>query len=157
MNGDRMVRFGVPANNADVSAELMSSIFTYMARDDIQNYDAEARGLNRVLQIALSARDSSKSKVFSTSAGANDGRLPTASSTVDSMLSSEAVVYALIDVLTDGSSVTNFDPFGYGEKFANDPQGVEDLRNALTQYRASHPEVSSLAVEALAAAFGVTL
>lgn len=157
MNGDRMVRFGVPAKNADVSAELMSSIFTYMARDDIQDYDAEARGLNQVLQIALSARDSSKSKVFSTSAGANDGRLPTASSTVDSMLGSEAVVYALIDVLTDGSSVTNFDPFGYGEKFAKDPQGVEDLRNALTQYRASHPEVSSLAVEALAAAFGVTL
>ena len=78
INEDRMTGFGVPANRAGISAELVSSVFTYMSREDLKDYDAEAKGLNQVLQIALSAKTSDSRKLFSSDSGAEDGRLPTA-------------------------------------------------------------------------------
>ncbi len=157
ISADRMVQFGVPVQYSGTSAELVSSMFSYMSREDLKDYDAEAKGLNHVLQVAMSAKTSDNKKLFSSAAGAGDGRLPTAAETVENLLGSEAVVFALEDVMTDGVRVTSFDPFGLGQRFTEDQAGYQDCYNAIMQYRASHPEISNLVYEALAAMFGVKL
>ena len=157
VNADRMVQFGVPAKYSTTSAELVSAMFSYMSREDLKDYDAEAKGLNHVLQVAMAAKTSANKKLFSTAVGANDGRLPTAAETVENLMGSEAVVFALEDVLTENGRVTSFDPFGLGQQFTEDQQGYQDCCNAIMQYRASHPEISDLAYEALAALFGVEI
>ena len=157
INEERMMSFGVPANRAGISAELVSSVFTYMSREDLKDYDAEAKGLNQVLQIALSAKTSDSRKLFSTAVGAEDGKLPTARETVERMLGSESVVFAITDVLTDGTRVTSVDAFGFASKLEKDTQGKTDLQNAIADHRAAHPEISDLTYEALAALFGLEM
>lgn len=153
MTGDRMVSFGVPAKNAGMTAELVSSVFTYMSREDLADYDAEARGLNSVLQIAMSAKNSDNKQLFTTSEG--PGRLPSASSIVSDMMGSDAIMFALKDVLTNGSSVTNSDPFGFAEKLEKDPASKASLESAIASHRSSHPGIDSLSYEALEAALGL--
>lgn len=157
ISADRMVQFGVPAAYSSTSSELVSAMFSYMSREDLEDYNAEANGLNHVLQVAMAAKTSGSKKLFSTAAGAGDGRLPTAAETVANLLGSEAVVFALEDVLTEGGRVTSFDPFGLGQRFTEDQQGYQDCMNAIVRYRASHPEINDLVYEALASLFGVEI
>ena len=153
MTRKRMEQFGVPANQAQVSSDLICAIFSYMAREDLKDYDAEARGLNQALQIALSAKNSDKKLIFSTSKDAKDGRLPTADEVVKSMMESKAITFALVDVLTDGNKVISDDPFEFGESINNNQSDRETLRRAIMDHENSHPEIDDLAYEAFASIF----
>lgn len=157
VTGDRLVTYGVPQQHSVVTAELVSSTFTYMAREDLKDYDKEAKALNVVLQMAMSAKDSENKKLFSSSDDAGDGKLPTAKTAVSRVLDSEALRYSFVDVLTDGEKVTRFDPFGIGEKVNHGSQEYLDCQAAIYEYRDAHPETDDLVFEAVAAMFGVEI
>ena len=113
--------------------------------------------MNLMLSMAMTAKDSDSKKIFSSAEGAEDGKLPTAKETVDTVMNSEAVKYALLDVLTKNGQVTKFDPFGVGEKLQgkDDNQDYVDCQTAILEHRAAHPDNDDLVYEALAALFGV--
>lgn len=157
MTGKRMEQFGVPAEQSQVSSDLICAIFSYMAREDLEDYDAEAKGLNQVLQIAMSAKSSDKDKMFSSSKGANDGRLPTADEVVASLMESKAINYALVDVLTDGNKVTITDPFDLAEDLKDDKEDYDLIQKAIKNHQSKHPEIDDLAYEALAGVFEVEI
>ncbi len=157
VTGDRLVTYGVPEQNSDVTAELVSSTFDYMSREDLEDYDKEAKALNVVLQMAMSARDSDDKKLFSSTDEAEDGKLPTAKTTVTRVLDSEALRYSFVDVLTDGKQVTRFDPFGVANKINHGSQDYIDCQTAIYEYRDAHPEIDDLVFEATAATFGVEI
>ncbi len=155
VTGDRLVTYGVPQQHSGVTADLVSSTFTYMSREDLKDYDKEAKALNVVLQMAMSAKDSDEKKLFSSTDEAGDGKLPTAKTAVSSVLDSEALRYSFVDVLTDGEKVTHFDPFGIGSKVNHGSQEYLDCQAAIYEYRDAHPETDDLVFEAVAAMFGV--
>lgn len=157
VTGDRLVTYGVPEKHSGVTADLVSSTFTYMSREDLKDYDKEAKALNVVLQMSMSAKDSDDKKLFSSTDEAEDGKLPTAKTAVFHVLDSEALRYSFVSVLTDGEKVTNFDPFGIGAKMNHGSQDYIDCQNAIYEYRDAHPEVDDLVFEATAALFGVEI
>lgn len=157
VDAKRLESYGVPVKYSGTSADLLDAMFYYLAENRNGDFDAEAKALNLMLSMAMSAKESDSSKIFSSTDDAEDGRLPTAQKTVDTVMNSEAVKYALIDVLTKNGQVTNFDPFGVGEKLESkeDNSEYQSCQNAILAHRAAHPDNEDLVYEALAALFGV--
>ena len=127
-----------------------------MGNEDLENYEGEAKALNQILSIALGAKDADENKLFS-SEGQNDGVLPTAKVTVETLLNAHAIDYALIQAMTDGEKVIAYDPFQIAQYIPEDSQEYQDCLAAISDYRETHDDVSDLALQALAAIFGVTL
>ena len=157
INAKRLESYGVPNQYSGTSADLMDSMFYYLSENKNGDFDSEAKALNLMLSMAMTAKDSDSKKIFSSAEGAEDGKLPTAKETVDTVMNSEAVKYALLDVLTKNGQVTKFDPFGVGEKLQGkeDNQDYVDCQTAILEHRAAHPDNDDLVYEALAALFGV--
>ncbi|MBQ1229513.1 MAG: hypothetical protein IIX80_00625 [Clostridia bacterium] len=157
----RLIGFGLPKDYAGVTAKFITSMFGYMGREDLANYEGEAKALNQILNLALSAKDGEGDKIFS-SEGQNDGRLPTAKVTVSTLLDAHAIQYAVIQTFTKDGEVIVADPFGIAGKIPTDSQEYQDCVDAIYDYRENHPaepgtENPDLIYEALAAIFGVTL
>lgn len=152
----RLIGFGLPEEYAGITAKFITSLFSYMGREDLANYEAEAKALNQILSIALAAKDTESNKLFS-SEGQNDGILPTAKVTVETLLNAHAIDYALIETLTDGEKVVTFDPFGIAKNIPQDSQEYQDCLEAIYNYRDTNANANDLALQALAAIFGVTL
>jgi hypothetical protein len=155
MDADRMVSFGVPEKNSAVAAELVTGVFHYMANENIDNYDAEAKGLKQVLLVALSAKKSDSKQLFSSSVDASDGKLPHPTVVIEDLMGSKAIVYSINDVMTDGSQVTSFDPFGLENTLNKNPESKVQLSDAIDQHRAAHSEHSDLTYSAVRALFGL--
>ncbi len=153
----RLVGHGVPEQHSEISAKLIRSMFSYMGNEDLKDYNAEAKALNQVLQLGLAAKKSDDKALFSSAPGAGDGKLPTATETVNILLGSDAVCHALVQNLTDGRLVTEFDPYGFGEKVAEGSQSHQDFVTAVDNYRATHPEIDDLVYEALGALLGIEI
>lgn len=151
----RLVENKIPEKYSVVSSDLIKSLFGYIADSDKTNSEAEAKALNQILNIALAAKESDDKKLFSSAPGAGDGKLPTASETVNTLLDSKAVRHALVDVLTDGKQVTVFDPYELSSKIKEESPEYTEAVNAIYDYRTAHPEVDDLVFEALAALLGV--
>ena len=157
----RLIGFGLPEQYAGVSAKFITSMFGYMGREDLEDYESEAKALNQILSIALAAKDSDANKLFS-SEGQEDGILPTAKVTVNTLLDSHAIQHAVIETFTEDGKVTAEDPFGIAGKIPTESQEYKDCVDAIYDYRQAHPaapgtENPDLVYEALAAIFGVTL
>ena len=153
----RLVGHGVPEQHSEISAKLIRSMFSYMGNEDLKDYNAEAKALNQVLQLGLAAKKSDDKALFSSAPGAGDGKLPTAAETVNILLGSDAVCHALVQNLTNGQQVTEFDPYGFGEKVAEGSQSYRDFVTAVDNYRAAHPEIDDLVYEALGALLGIEI
>ena len=151
----RLVENKIPEKYSEISSDLIKSLFGYIADSDKTNSEAEAKALNQILNIALAAKESDDKKLFSSAPGADDGRLPTATETVNTLLDSKAVRHALVDVLTDGNNVTVFDPYELSGKIKEGSSDYAEAVNAIYDYRAQHPEINDLVFEALAALLGV--
>ncbi len=151
---DRMVEFGTPEKYSEKSSLMMVSMFSYMGREDLPDYNAEAKALNQILNVALAARDGESKKVFSTE-GQNDGRLPSQRETIDILMNSHAVTFAVVDVLTDGEKVVDFDPFGLGDNMTDEDSAT--FEQTLNEYYAEHPETDVLTMQAMAALFGLDI
>ena len=152
----RLIGFGLPEEYAGIVAKFITSLFHYMGNEDLENYEGEAKALNQILSIALAAKDADENKLFS-SEGQNDGVLPTARVTVETLLNAHAIDYALIQAMTDGEKVIAYDPFQIAQYIPEDSQEYQDCLAAIYEYREAHDDVSDLALQALAAIFGVTL
>ena len=125
-----------------------------MGRENLPDYNAEAKALNQILNVALAARDGDSKKVFSTE-GQNDGRLPSQRETLDILMNSHAVTFAVVDVLTDGEKVVDFDPFGLGDNMTEEDSA--SFKQTLNEYYAEHPETDILTMQAMAALFGLDI
>ena len=152
---ERLVENNIPEKYSAISSELIKSLFGYIADSDKANSEAEAKALNQILNIALAAKESDDTKLFSSAPGAEDGKLPTATETVNTLLDSMAVRHALVDVLTDGNQVTVVDPYGLSGKIKEESSDYTEAVNAIYDYRDAHPEIDDLVFEALAALLGV--
>lgn len=151
----RLVENNIPEKFSEISSDLIKSLFGYIADSDKANSETEAKALNQILNIALAAKESDDKKLFSSAPGAEDGRLPTATESVNTLLDSMSVRHALVDVLTDGNKVTVFDPYELSGKIKEESNDYKAAVDAIYEYRAQHPEVDDLVFEALAALLGV--
>lgn len=153
---ERLVEHGVPEENADTSSALLVSTFSYMAREDLEDYDAEAKALNQVLSLAMLVKNSDGSKPLFSTEGNEDGCLPTERETITVLMSSHAITYAVKDVLTDGEQVTKMDPFGVKAEIGEDESDeVASFRQTIVDYKTENPDTDTLALEAMAALFGI--
>ena len=155
ISASRLVKYGVPETRAEATAEMMSAVFTYMAKDDIQDYDAEADALANAIQMALEARDSQSKQLYSSEDGTVVGKLPTAQKTVTTALSSQAIRYAILEVLTDGTQVTRRDPLGLSNSIKPNTVEYQETVAAIDEYFETTGEQDSLLYHAAFALFGL--
>ncbi|MBQ8431546.1 MAG: hypothetical protein IJX28_01550 [Clostridia bacterium] len=148
----RVMGYGVPEQFATTSSKMIAAIFGYLAEDDVADFDAEAKALNQMLTISMAAKDNAQKQqpLFG-------GILPSAEETVSTLLGSKAIGYSLTSVLTDGSKVTQNDPFGLAERMPANSVEETQFVNAIRAYHQAHPETNVLVLEALAATFGITM
>ena len=155
MTEERLIDMGSPEESAGTGSALLRAIFSYMGRDDLEDYDAEAKGLNQILNMAMAADESENDKLFSSSETANDGVLPTADKVVEDIMGSKAVCYALVEVLTDGNKVTEYNALGFGDDL-NDADRAT-IKTAIEKHMAAHKEISKITYQALASVFNVEI
>ena len=153
----RLVENKIPEKYSVFTSDMIKSLFGYIADSDKQNSEAEAKALNQIVNIALAAKKSDDKKLFSSAPGAEDGKLPTATETVNTLLDSKAVRHALVDVMTENGEVTVFDPYGFGEKIHEESPDYTACVDAIYAYRQAHPEVDDAVFEALAALMGIKI
>ncbi len=153
----RLVENNIPEKFSVFTSDMIKSLFGYIADSDKQNSEVEAKALNQIMNIALAAKKSDDKNLFSSAPGAEDGKLPTAAETVNTLLDSKAVRHALVDVMIENGEVTVFDPYGFGEKINEESPDYTACVDAIYAYREAHPEVDDLVFEALAALMGIKI
>ena len=153
----RLVENNIPEKFSVFTSDMIKSLFGYIADSDKQNSEIEAKALNQIMNIALAAKKSDEKNLFSSAPGAEDGKLPTATETVNTLLDSKAVRHALVDVMTENGEVTVFDPYGFGEKINEGSPDYTACVDAIYAYRQAHPEVDDSVFEALAALMGIKI
>lgn len=156
----RIESYKVSPKYSGISAELISKTFHYMANAEMDEaqYEKEAKALNQVLSIALTARENTGSKHLFTKDG-QTGVLPgTAAETVETFMSSNAIGSALCDtMLTDGAvREDRFDAFDLGAKLPSESNDRQDCVEALHNYYVEHNDDETRdTLRALAALLGV--
>ena len=147
---DRLVSFGFPEQYADTSAALVSGVFHYMADStmDESSYNKEAKALNQILSVALSA-------------GSGDSMLSSPEEAIDIFMESNAISYALRTALLDENGEVReekFDAFGLGEEIQPGSNAYNQFQNILTDYyETHHDENTKLTLKAVSALLGVSL
>ena len=66
-----------------------------------------------------------------------------------------AVCYALVEVLTDGNKVTEYNALGFGDDL-NDADRAT-IKTAIEKHMAAHKEISKITYQALASVFNVEI
>ena len=157
VTADRIAGYGVPTQYAETSAPLISTIFSYMANAEMseEEYQKEAKALNQILSVAISAKSHASGKnLFG-------DILPTATETVDIFMDSNAVTYSFRTVLLDANGEVKegkSDAFGLSEKIPTESEDYKELVAALEAYTDSHQDVQTKqTVKAIAALFGVSV
>ena len=157
----RLESYKVSAKYSDTAAELITAIFHYMGNDNgmtDEQYEKEAKALNRILDIALSAKDHSSEKHLFTQGG-HSGILPNdAATTVDIFMSSKSVSYSLRNTMLENGQVKDgrFDAFEIGAKIPEHSTDREDCVDAMDAYYSEHPdEETRQTLLALSALLGV--
>lgn len=158
---ERIESYNVPAKYAGTSSELIRNTFHYMANEQLENYDAEAKALNQILNIALSAKSHSGEKNLYTT-DTEQGILPgNATSTVEDFMNSHAISYGLrATMLDENNNIKNDkkDAFGLGGKMNQEAGDYQATVDAINAYYASHAtEENKLTLTALAALLGVDM
>ena len=151
MTPERLIGYGVPEANASITAELVGNMFEYMSHD-LPDYEAEAKAISHMLNIATAASESSDNDLFG-------GKLPEAEELVTIIMASDAVCNALTTTLTDGTVVTVMDPFGLAGQIPDESPEEAELMAAVYAYRDAQPvsAQTDLRLQAIAAIFGETL
>ncbi len=126
----RIAGYGVDEKYASTSAPMISDIFAYMADTDMtdEEYEKEAKALNQVLNIAISAKShASEDELFG-------GILPSATETVNTFVDSKAVSSSLRkNMLDENGNVLEgkFDVFELGEKIPEDSENYQEFVDAV--------------------------
>ena len=153
----------VSAKYAVTSSELVSSTFHYMGTTNTmteEQYQKEAKALNQVLSLALTAKENSAHKHLFTKEG-QVGALPgTAAETVETFMSSQALGYGLRTTMLDENGNVKEgkqDAFDLGAKLPANSTDRADCEAAIAAYYAEHGEEENCkdTLMALAALLGV--
>ncbi len=148
---------------AGTTSELISSTFHYMGNDNTmteEQYAKEAKALNQVLSLALTAKENSANKHLFTKDG-QVGALPgTAEETVETFMSSHALGYGLRTTMLDENGNVKegkHDAFDLGAKLPANSTDRADCEAAIAAYYAEHGEEPDCRATllALAALLGV--
>lgn len=148
---------------AGTVAELIASTFHYMGTTNTmtdEQYQKEAKALNQVLSLALTAKENSAHKHLFTKEG-QVGALPgTAAETVETFMSSQALGYGLrTTMLNENGSVKEGkqDAFDLGAKIPANSTDRADCEAAIEAYYDAHSEEENCkdTLTALAALLGV--
>lgn len=153
----------VSAKYAGTSSELISSTFHYMGTTNTitdEEYQKEAKALNQVLSLALTAKENSAHKHLFTKEG-QVGALPgTAAETVETFMSSKALGHGLRTTMLDENGNVKEgkqDAFDLGAKLPASSTDRADCEAAIAAYYAAHGEEENCkeTLMALAALLGV--
>ncbi len=154
--------YGVPANQANVAAPLISNTFSYMAdaEMDDEQYDKEAVAINQILTLVMTARDHSEDPNHDNALFGDDGILDSADHTVEVLMSSHALAHSLRETLIQKDGSILFDPFELSGMISekDDRHEAEELRQAMVDYYAvpeQHTEENRETLILLAALMGV--
>ncbi len=148
---------------AGTSSELVSSTFHYMGTTNTmtdEQYEKEAKALNQVLSLALTAKENSAHKHLFTKEG-QVGALPgTAAETVETFMSSQALGYGLRTTMLDENGNVKEgkqDAFDFGAKLPANSTDRADCEAAIAAYYAAHGEEENCkeTLMALSALLGV--
>ena len=157
----RIESYKVSPKYSLTSSELICSTFHYMANGETneEQYEKDAKALNQILNVALSAKENSGNRYLFTKEG-QTGVLPgDATETVETLMASNAIRYGLIDTMlnTDGTvKEGKFDAFELGAKIPESSSDYADCIAAIDAYYAQHNDANTrAALMALAALLGV--
>ncbi len=148
---------------AGTTAELIASTFHYMGTTNNltdEQYADEAKALNQVLSLALTAKENSASKHLFTKEG-QVGVLPgTAADTVETFMKSHALGYGLRTTMLDESGNVKEgkqDAFDLGAKLPTNSTDRAECEAAIAAYYDAHSEDENCkeTLIALAALLGV--
>ena len=157
VTAERIMGYGVPEQYADTSAALISTTFSYMANAEMseEEYEKEAKALNQILNVAITAKSHSTGKKLFGEI------LPSATETVDIFMDSNAVTHAFREVLLDENGNVEEgkeDAFGLSERIPTTSDDYTELVSALEAYTSEHHDAQTkLTVKALSALFGVSV
>ncbi len=158
---ERIESYRVSPKYSSTSSELICAIFHHMANTSMgeEQYEKEAKALNQVLTMALSAKDHSSESHLFTKDGQN-GILPgSAEESVETFMSSGAICEALRKTMLDENGNVKeekFDAFGVGSKIPETSTDRQDCEAAIAAYYAQHnDETTRLSLVASAALLGV--
>ncbi len=139
--------YGVPANQANVAAPLISNTFKYMADTDMddEQYDKEAVALNQILTLVITARDHSEDPNHDNALFGDDGILDSADHTVETLMSSHALAYSLRETLIQKDGTILFDPFELSDMLSEkeDRHEAEEIREAVVKYYDNHHDAET--------------
>ena len=148
---------------AGTTSELVTSTFHYMGTDNNmtdEQYEKEAKALNQVLSLALTAKENSAHKHLFTKEG-QVGALPgTAAETVETFMNSKALGHGLRTTMLDENGNVKEgkqDAFDFGAKIPANSTDRADCEAAIADYYAAHrdePDCKNTLM-ALAALLGV--
>ncbi|MBE6553541.1 MAG: hypothetical protein E7666_04270 [Ruminococcaceae bacterium] len=157
VTAERIRGYGVPDQYADTSASLISETFSYMASTEMSEaeYEKEAKALNQILNVAISAKShSTGKKLFG-------DILPTATETVDTFMASGAVTHAFrVTLLDENGEVKEgkFDAFGLADRIPEESADYIELVDAMNAYSDAHQDKETKqTVKAISALFGVPM
>ena len=157
----RIESYKVSPKYSGTSSELICSTFHYMAIDTMseEQYQKEAKALNQVLNIALSAKEHSTEQHLFTKEG-QTGILPgNATETVETFMNSNAICYGLRTTMLDENGNIKdgkFDAFDLAAKLPETSTDYQDCLDAIEAYYAQHrDEQTQRSLLALSALLGV--
>lgn len=155
----RLEGYKVSPKYSGTGSELITNTFHYMGNENLENYDAEAKALNQILKIALTARDNSSEKHLYTN-GDQKGILPgNATETVNTFMNSRAIAYGITTtVLDDAGNVKEGkqNAFDLAGKMNTQNGEYQETVNAMEAYYAEHQdEATRKELIALAALLGI--
>ena len=134
----RMKEYGMPADKAHVSSELLLNLFDYLAGNLPEDqFDHEAKALQQLINIATAAKEDSSNtnRVFG-----KDGKLgKDASEIIEIVIGSDAICYALDETLNSEEDAIT-DPFGIGKQIPDNSVDKMEYEAAAEAYLAAHPD-----------------
>ena len=132
----RMLKYGIGADKADVSAELLENLFDYLAGDiEETKFDSEVKAVQQLLNIAIAAKNDTTgtNKLFG-----EHGRLKMdAYHLIEIMVKSDSVCYALDETLVTENG-TESDPFGVGKQITEESTDRQEFLTVVDSYRTMH-------------------
>jgi len=156
----KMKEYNVPEDYADLSSSILNKTLENMANSDLseEEYAKEAAALNQVVNLAMSAKDSSTATCLFAKDGEKSVLPGTAKETVETLMASNAICGALRESVLDDEEVGS-DPLGINGRLTGDAavEEREECQNAMVEYYNENPtEDNKESLTAIAILLGVS-
>lgn len=161
VTAERLESYGLSADYAGTSAELISNMFSFMA--DKENtlsdadYEKEAKALNQILTVALDAESKTEGqKLFG-------DILPSADETVEIFMASKAIKFSIRETMLNENNTVieeKYDAFDLGKQIPQDSEEYKECVKAIQDYYAipeNHTEENKLTLIAISALLGISV